>query len=79
MFGIILAALIGANTAAPSPNLAGVALNAVAADVVAKNPGAKKLSDQLGWKWTTLKGALHFAIRRAQRLGATLTATEKKP
>ena len=52
MFGIILAALIGANTAAPSPNLAGVALNAVAADVVAKNPGAKKLSDQWGWKWT---------------------------
>jgi hypothetical protein len=51
VLALILAALIGAN-AAPSPNLAGVALNATAADVVAKTPGAKKLSDQLGWKWT---------------------------
>ena len=51
MLGLIVAVLI-TDAATPSPNLAGVALNAVAADVAAQNPGARKLSDQWGWKWT---------------------------
>jgi len=48
----ILAGLISVNTSTQSPTLAGVPLNAVAADIAAENSGARKLSDQFGWKWT---------------------------
>ena len=52
MLGLISAELVNASSATAAPTLAGVRMNAIAADVVAEHAGAKKSSDQSGWQWT---------------------------